>query len=431
MKTEVETLSPVKKRIRLEVPASEVDAAFKDVLRRHRRQVRLPGFRPGKAPLDLVRSYLDDELPKEAAQAILDTFIPNALEAENLRPVSGGAYLELDEGQESPPPASEGEPYAIKVTVEVLPELDVEDYEGQEVARPSVEVGAEEIQAEMERLRQTLAEIVPIEDRPSEVGDSVAVKIKGEVDGGEVVLPEDLRVFLLDASSDLPTGFREALSGRRVGDVIDFAWTHDEGEDSPLAGKTVRYTGEVLSVHQRTVPEWDDAQAAKFGDFDSVAALRSKVEESMLAAKNQEADQTVRRRILEKLVDRHKVEVPAVLVEREVERRIERIGRAMAEQGVSPEDKSLNWEEIFQEQRREAQRVVLERIILDAIIAKEKIEVEPGVIENAIARHAASAGEPVAKVRRALMKNDGIQALRNELLRAKCVDWLFEKAHIV
>jgi trigger factor len=431
MKTELTDVSAVRKRIAVEVPASEVAAVFDKLVRRARRNIKIPGFRDGKAPLELVKARIGDALEHEAAEAIVEEYGDSACRQEGLAAVY--SEVELPEGVHHLPHPHEHEDYRFALLVDVLPAIEPQDYLGQEVARPNVEVEVEEVQRELEQLRQTRGEFKDAGDRAAAAGDYVGIEIEGRDAAGEVVVPTEKRVIRLGDERNRPE-FEQNLAGRRRGDTLRFAVTFpDETPDEKLAGKSVTFTGTVERVTQVEVPEWTDELAKSFGEgIEGYADLREKIKAGLTRRKTHEADGVARDRLLEKLLDRHPFDVPEVMVEQEVRDRLERLGRRLAAQGLDPDKLEVDWKKIVEEERERARRSVRAELLLDAIADKEqdKVVVSQQDVDAVVEMMAAEAKVAPSKMRQALQKDGRMPSLARELRRQKCLDWVYAQAHI-
>lgn len=431
MKTEVSDISAVRKRIAVDVPASDVAAVFDKLVRRARRNIKVPGFRDGKAPLELVRARLGEALEHEAAEAIVEEFGAEACRQEGLSAVY--SEVELPEGVHHLPHPHEGEPFSFTLVVEVLPSIEPQDYVGQEIARPNVEVDVEEVQRELENLRQSKGEFKDAGDRSAGPGDFVGIEVEGRDATGEVAVPSEKRVIRLGDERNRPE-FEQALSGRRPGDRFSFSVEFPaETPDEKLAGRTVTFEGEVQRVTQVDVPEWTDELAKSFGDgIEGYADLREKIKSAIERRKQGEADGVARERLLEKLLDRHPFEVPEVMVEQEVRDRLERLGRRLAAQGLDPDKLEVDWKKIVEEERERARRSVRAELLLDAIADRENenVIVTDDDVETVVSMMAHEAKVPPARMRQALQKDGRMPSLARELRRQKCLDWVYSKAHI-
>lgn len=429
MKTEVTELSPTRRRLAVEVPAADVAATFQDLLREHRKRVQLPGFRPGKAPLEIVRQRLGGELGHEAAERLLEAFAREAVRREGLDPVDGGVAVELAEGHDQLAPAKESEPYAFALTVDVAPAIDPHDYVGRAIARPAVEVTEEEMEAELKAFRERQGKLIPVTDRGSLIGDYLAVEMEGAELGQTPVIERKPRVIRLGEEGNLPE-FDQKLQDLRAGD--DFAFSVSYPDDHPteqLKGKTIFYKGKVSEIRRPEIPPLDDAFAKSAG-VESVADLKENIREAIHRMKSGEADAIARQRLLEDLLSLHPFEAPESMVRQELKDRLEDLGRGLALRGIDPDKVQLDWNKVLERERGTAEGSVRARLLLDAIAKKEGMTLEPGELDREIELLARETGVPVADARARLVQAGNLAGLERDLLRRKSLDWLYSQAKI-
>ncbi|RMG46228.1 MAG: trigger factor [Acidobacteria bacterium] len=431
MKTERTDLSAVRKRLAVEVPASDVQAVFDRTLRELRREARIPGFRPGKAPLDVVRLRYGQGLPERVGERIVQKFTWEALRREGLEPIDETVHLEAGEGEGGPQPAREGEPYRFAVTFEVMPRVEPKDYVGLTVSKPAVEVTDEDVRRELEALRAARTKTVPVEGRPSRAGDLVEIDVEGAELGRAPVVPRSTRLVELGAKEN-PPEFERALSGRVAGDSFTFEVRFpDDHPDERLRGKVVYFKGSVRNVLQKEVPSLDDEFARSVGEgVETLEQLKGRIREALTRVREQEAERVARRRLLDMLLARNPFEVPGRLVERELQQRLAALGRELSARGLDPEKMDVDWDKVVEEQREEARRSVSERILLEAIARAEGIEPDPEEVRSAVAAIARETGQSPAALERKMKQDGRLAELTASLRQRRTLDWLYDKSHI-
>lgn len=430
MKIELTSQSPVKKTLAVEVPGTDVATIYGELLRSYAKSVRLPGFRPGKAPLEMVRAKLGRDLGAEAAERVVERYGREAIRREGLRPVQGGVALRLREGEKDPSPAVDGESYSFTIEVDVYPEIELGTYTGLKVSRPNVEVEVEELQRELEQLRQSLGKLVDVTDRGADSGDFVAATLTGVELGGELRLDSQRHTVHLGAEGTLPE-FGRAMAGRRVGDELAFEVTYPaEFPNEQVRGRTVTFAGAVAEVKRAEIPELSDELVQPLG-VESVAVLRERVRERILARKNHDADRTVRTRLVERLLDAHPFDAPEVLIEEELRQRLEGIGRNLAAQGIDPDKVEIDWKQVLERERDNARRQVREQILLDTVIRKEGMTLSKQEFDHAVEHLAHDSGMKLNEVRTRLRERAVAEEFATQVLRGKCLDWLVTQADIV
>jgi trigger factor len=432
MKTELSEVSPARRRLVVEIPASDVDQTYDRVLKGFRRSLKLPGFRPGKAPLDVVRSRVGSELHATVAERLIESFAARAVEQERLRPIEGSIRMQLQDDSDTPPPAAPGAPYKFVLTADVMPEFELGEYKQIKVARSTSEVQPEEIERELDALRESRARTVPVEGRASAEGDLIEVDIEGKELGGEPIAPRSTRTLQIGDERNMPE-FNRRLTGLRAGEDFAFEVQYpDDYSQESLRGKNIYFRGEVRSVLERILPDLDDDLARSFEDgIESLADLRRRVSDSIAQGHEREAERLVRRRLLDKLLESNTFEAPPTLVETEMRHRLDDLGRSLAAQGLDPEKLDIDWKQIVEKQRVEAERTVREAIILDAVAGSEGLRVEQADLDGALEEIAAGTGETKAAARKRLEKAGSIESLSSQILRRKSLDWLVANANIV
>jgi len=394
--------------------------------------VKVPGFRPGKAPMEIVRQRLAGTLGKAVTEDLLERFAQQAVEEQHLRPIDGSVTVELEAGSDEPTPAREGAPYEFTLMADVMPKIELSEYKDLKVSRPAVEIDPQEIEEELAKIRESLAKLDPVEDRASRDGDIVEAEIEGKELGGETVAAKETRMIRIGGGGN-PPQFDQGLTGLRAGEKFAFEVTFpDDFRDEGLRGRVAYFRGDVKKIYVREVRELDDETVRQFGDgIETLADFRERVKSSIEHRKEHEADSVLRRRLVDKLLDAHVFEAPQSLVEQELRRSLERVGQSLMAQGIDPEKLEVDWSKVVEEQRAGAIRNVREALMLDAIVDAEKLEATPEEIEKVIAGLAKDANEKVSTMRNKIKQDGSLEVLKTQLVRRKCLDWLVVAANIV
>lgn len=423
MKVEVEDISAVKKSMSVEVGPDEVAKEVDAVVRGYARQAKLPGFRPGKAPLSLIRKKFGDEIRSEVRDRVMSRTFRAAAAERGLRPLGDPVVDEVDET------AAEDGPFRFKTTFEVLPKIELADYRGIEVRRPPADVPDADVDKALEDLRGSRATLEAVEGRKARTGDWLVADMHGAPEGAEPFDRERMTLEL--GSTDNLPEFNDRLEGAAPGDELEFdvAYPEEYGAEE-LAGKTVRFRVKVHEVKQRRLPELDDEFAKDLGDFDDLAALRARIREDLERRKKAEAEGRVRQSLLDKLLLDNPVALPESLVDDEVRFRLEEIVRRMMMQGMDPQKTELDWKQLREQQEEGSRKAVHARLLLDAVAEREKLAVDDAEVEARIRHDAARMGETYENVRATLERQGGAQVIRNQLVREKALDLLTAVANI-
>lgn len=410
--------------VEVEVPASRVADAFRRAYRELGRSARVRGFRPGKAPASVLRRLYGPAVAEDVERELVSSTLGPALERAALEPVS-------EPSVDASPPAEEGS-FTYRARVEVKPAIEVGEVKGLPARRPSAEVRDEDVEAELEALRQRHATLVEEpEDTPAATGHHVSVDYTGRIDGEpfEGGSARDA-VFELGAGHAVP-GFEEQLIGARAGEErtvrIRFP---DDYAHAQLAGKEAVFDVRIVSVRRREVPALDDEFAKDLGEFETLDAVRAKIRESLAASRERRARAGLRRSLLDALIERTPFEVPAGLVRDRLHRRLHAAARELEERGLgrSLAERQLGqWEE---EWRPAVEREIREEWILEAVAREQGLAVDDEEFETRLARLAEEQGTDAARLRKAYREAGLLEALRARFLEDKVVEFLASVATV-
>ena len=421
MKIEITDLSPVKKSLAVEVDAEEVSKETEAVLRRYTGQVRLPGFRQGKAPVELVRKRFAKEIDDDVRERLISRLWREATSEKGLVPLGDPVLEDLKH--------EHGMPFGFKTTFEVLPKFEVKDYRGVEAQAPSSRVTDGDVDEALESIRQSHARYVVDEARLAEPGDVIVADLEEQPEGGEAKKRE--RISLEVGAPGNPEPFNAKILGARGGAALAFDVDYPaEGAPPSLAGKKVGYQILVHEVKRKEIPPLDDELAKDLGEFESLDALKTRVRSDLAERKSAIARSGVRRAVLDKVLEANPVPMPDVLVEEEIQHRLEDMVREMMFHGVDPRKAELDWKQLRDRNEEPARKIVHARLILDAIAAAEGVKVERKEVEERIRREAERISEGYEELRLRLSKGGGLQALETQLVREKSLDLITSIANI-
>jgi trigger factor len=437
MKTEFTDVSETRKHLSFEIPPDVVDAEIEKVARDYTRSARVPGFRPGKVPMSVVRQRYKDQILYDVAHDLIPRLVGDALRERGLSPV---ATPDIKDVVIEP-----GRPLTFVADFETLPPIDPGEYTGLTLRKPPavLEVGA--VDQALEHLQQQHARWQPVEDRPATTGDTVLmdltrtrrtslIEIPGEgrpARGGAEDTPEPMsNVSVEIGASANPPGFDEHLIGAAVGDTREFTIDFPaEYEIADLRGATVDYRITVKGIRRRELLPLDDEFAKEVSELDTLDALRTRVREDLQHQAEDEAQHQMRHELFEQL-SRRLPSVPDVLVDQEVDRRLEEFVRRLMEQGVDPMKANVDWADIRTRQRESAIDTVKGTLIVDEIARREGIEASDEDVEAEIEKFAERAGRTGAAVRARLEKEGALDRIRAGIRREKTVAWLLDHANV-
>lgn len=421
-----ETAATCKRELELEIPAENVQKATEKVARDLARVARIPGFRPGKAPVTLIRRRFADDIQGEVLQSLVPEFLEKALDEKKLVPIT---RPEVDQVH-----FHEGEPLKFRAVFEVLPEFELGDYKNLEVQIDAIETGEAQVDKAIEEMRERAATFVPVEGRPAKDGDFALIKLNGVAVGeGEPVQADNILCHI--AAEETLESFTENLRGASSGDTKKFRTEYPADYPDPkLAGKTYDYVVEVQGVKEKKLPDVNDEfakdAAGESAGIATLEALRAKIRENMEAHKDQEQQTQAREKILELLVKRHDFPVPEALVENQMDVRLERVVRSLAAQGVDPRAVNVDWVSMRKRQQERAVDDVKAELLLDRIATAEKIEASDEDVEKEIAALAERSGESATAIRARLTKQGALDRMKSKLRSDKTIEWLYRSARI-
>jgi trigger factor len=415
-----------KREIELEIPAENVQKATEKVARDIARIARIPGFRPGKAPITLVRRRFAEDIQGEVVQSLVPEYLEKALDEQKLIPVTRPEVNDIH--------FKEGEPLNFRAVFEVLPEFDLGDYKNLRVHVDEIQVGDEQVNKTLEEMRERLATYVPVEGRAAQDGDYVLIKLLGVPEGGGDPVQADNILCHLGGEETLES-FTENLRGANPGEKKEFNSRYpDDYPDPKLAGKTYRYSVEVQGIKEKKLPELNDEfakdAAGENSGIENLDDLRKKVRENLDAAKEQEKTSQAREKILAELVKQHDFPVPEALIEGQMDVRLERVVRSLASQGVDPRAVNVDWVSLRRKQRDNAVNDVKAELLLDRIASAEKIDASDEDVDKELATIAERSGESVTAMRARLTKQGALDRMKSKLRSDKVIDWLYRTSRI-
>jgi trigger factor len=406
---QVEELGGNRVRVTVDVSPNELEHAVEHAASDLSSSIRIPGFRKGKIPRQvLVANVGRDRLWAEAVESHIGGWFWNAAARSRLRPIATPEYdFQL--------PASESEPWTFSATVEVQPTPEIVDWTTLEVPRAEVEVPEELVQAELDALRNSIAELVPADDRPAREGDTVVVDLSGANGEGQ----SDTVVEL--GSGRLVEEIERALVGASVGDMRTIRYALAEGEEA-----TVEAT--VKHVNEKVLPEVDDELARSASEFDSLADLRADIEGRVREAVEERVDAAFRSAAVDELVRASNVQGAGPLVESRARELLNGFVRSLANRGISPEAyfqaTGQTPEALTAQVRAEAAQSVARELALEALAAKADITVSDDDVKDLIREQAEASGDDPDDVIADIWAHGHQEPLREDLRLRAALDRL-------
>lgn len=422
MKTEFIDISETEKNLVIEIPGDVVSATIERLTKDYGKAAKIPGFRPGKAPAQVVRKRYREQILHDVVHELVPRAVDEALRERGLEPVDTPNVKDVV--------VEEGRPLTFTAAFETVPPIDPGEYAAITLRKTPVEVEESAVDQALERLRERAARFEPVEDRPVAHGDTVVVDLERTGADGQTEKHENVSVEVGAPAN--PPGFDAELTGLRVGDAKRFTLTYPgDYAIKELAGASVAYAVAVRAIKRRVVPGLDDEFAKDLGDYESLEALRGRVREDLEHQSLHEKDRELRAEMLRQLASRVGFEAPASLVDREIDRRVEDFVRRLIEQQIDPMRTNINWEEFRDRQREPAAEAVRGALVLDEVARRENLTVDQAEVTREVERYAERTGRAVEAVRARLEKEGGIARLYTGLRREKAIDFLLTRVTIV
>jgi trigger factor len=428
VKTKTTELPDSRVRVEVEVPTEALERELNTAASQLGREMRVPGFRSGKVPPEVVLRQVGREaVLDEAVRRGLPGWYEEALADAGIQTV-GDPQVDLSDLPEK------GAPLAFTIEVGVVPPARLGGYKGVEVGRREPKVDEQEVQAELERLRESLASLETVEREAGE-GDFVVMDYVGSVDGTPFEGGEGRGQVVELGSGRLIPGFEEQLAGASAGEERTVELTFpDDYPAEQLAGKEASFAVEVKEVKEKRLPELDDDFAVEAGGYDSLDELRTEIESRIGQAEERAIEAEFREAAVDAVVDGAKIEVPHELVHSKAHEMWHRTARRLAAQGMNPEQylqmTGKTEEELVVESESDAETALKREAVLSAIVEAEGIEVSDEEIEQAL-RASAPPDASDKQLKRALKRarsQGADEALREDIAMRKAVDLVVENA---
>ena len=411
-----------RRELDLEIPADEVSKAMERVAKEFARLARVPGFRPGKAPIPLIKKRFAEDIKGEVLQTLVPQRVEKAVAEQKLTPVSQPQVDKVE--------YNEGQPVKFRASFEVLPEFALGNYKNLEIEMPEMQITDERVAETLAEMQQRAATFTPVEGRAVENDDFVQVKLHGTPEGGGDPLQADSVLCHVGAEETMEP-FNENLRGANAGDHKNFDVEYPaDYPDSKLSGKKFHYSVDVLGVKTKTLPEINDEFAKDVSDAASLEELKKKIRESLEHERDHRQKELQREKVLAELVKLHAFPVPDSLVEHQMDVRLERVVRSLAQQGVDPRAVNVDWVSLRRRQEERARDDVKAELVVDRIATEEQIDVTEEELQHELEHVASHGGESAEVIRARLTKQGALDRMKAKLRSDKTVDWLAQNARV-
>ena len=426
MKTNLEDISSVRKKISVEIDSHVVDSKLDETYRKLGREVKIPGFRPGKAPRQILERYIGNQVAEDVARDLIDETLPKALESIETSPI-GAPFLEKEI-------LRRGQSFKYSAVMEVRPQFELKDYLGLEVEKEELSVAEDDIQNQLEQIRQAHGTLTSLEgDRPIQKNDHVLLDYEGFEERHPLEGIKASNFLLHVGSNSFHPAFEQSLVGLKRDDE---AGIRVEFEDSyhheRLAGKRVDFKVKILDIKQMILPELNDDFAQSLdAEFKTLEELRIKVKETLISQEEKRIDRELKQKLLKKISDAVEFEIPQTLVESEINYAVETVKENLIRSGSNLVKAGLSEDKLRERFRLPSEKRVKDLLILGEIAEQNAITVDEEDLAEEFKAMAASTGQDVETLRQYYHARDIIGPLKEKLLEEKTLNYLAENAKIL
>jgi len=418
MENKVKILSECKREIELHIEADEVMKEFERIVSQFSSRAKIPGFRPGKAPRNIIKQRFYPEIKESLFNSLVPKALSDEFKAQNLNPTGMPVVNDLH--------FKEGQPLRIKAQFEVWPEFNLPEYKKIKVKNKKISVTDQEINQSLEELRARSAEYIPVEGRGVLDGDYVIAELKGKDLKTKRFLPVE-KVVILAGHPDNEEILNKKLIGLKPGEERNFVLDYDKNhQNKRLAGRKIEYNIKVISLKEKKLLELDDEFAKGLGEYENLKDLKEKIKKEIISSKEKEAKQGIAEEIIKKVSDKLRIELPETLVEQEYMAFMKRLLSSHPQKDLKKED----LEQLKVEGKRKAEQNLKNHLILKKIAEKESLDVSDEEIHEEFKAIAKANNLPLVKVIDSVNKEGKRENIKSNLLLKKTVDFLVEHAII-
>lgn len=413
-----------KKELVIEVPVDVVQRETESVTAEYRRQARIPGFRPGHAPPTVVLNRFRKNIQNDVVQSLIPKYFDEAVKGQKLSVVGRPSFDELK--------FETDQPLTCKATFEVFPEVELKEYKGLTVEEDSTAVTDTDVEQALGRLQENAATFEVVEGRGAADGDTLTVSYRGAESGQSDAKPLEAKEAMVSLGAEgTVAAFTDNLRGTQAGEVREFEVPYpDDYPQKDLAGKTYHYRVEIQSVKKKVLPALDDELAKSVSEFQSIEELRRQVREDLEKARQKQAEEAAKDKLVEELGKLHPIPVPEALVEMQLDRRLEGTLTRLMTRGIDPRSVDVDWNKVREDSRAEAEREVRGALLLERIADAEKIEVSEEEVDELIRQMAAERREPPATMKTRLTRDGMLSRIKSSRRNQKALDLVYHSANI-
>jgi len=419
MKAEVTNVSEVERRVTVELDAEQVTDSIDKAYKKLQKKARLPGFRPGKAPLSILEKHFKAQIEEEVTNELVQKSFPEVMEQQNLKPVS---MPKVENGV-----LAKGTAFSYTVAIEIKPTIDIKDYTGLKIERLQPEATDEDVNEELERSRASYADMREISGRPTQMDDHIIFDLEGFI-GEEAYMGGKKTDYFLELGKNmLLPGFDEHMIGINPGDTKEFSLeiAADYG-DTQVAGTTIAFKVDLKTIKEKVLPELTDDFAKDVGEYENLDQLKEAARASISDRKKKESENKVREQISAALIEKNSFTVPQGMIEMQAQNMLKEIQRMFQQQGMDINEMGQDQAQMLENYKEPAERQVRSALLLEAVAEKENIKAEDDDFEKQYEELAALYNEKLETIKANISKD----RLESQVMERKTIDFILSSAEI-
>lgn len=423
MQVTVEAINPVTKKVSIEIPAERVDAEIEKAYTGIQKKAKLQGFRPGKAPMQLIRRTYGDTMRDEVMRRFYEQTLFKALDEHKIEPIDSPT-IESDI-------LEQGSPFKYSALVEIMPEILLNQYTGFEVSKEKFVLNPDNIEGEIRRMQENMAQIIPLdEDAVVENGHTVSLDYTFTVEGfpEENSNAEDAELEV--GSNRMLPGFEEQLVGMKCGDQKEIRITLPEDyRNKNAAGKAGLFQVTLKEVKRKELPELDDEFARQFGDYETMDQLRSQMAEYLEKQETERIENELKERVIQTLIGKNPLDVPQSMVKRQLDHMLENLQKRLKSQHMSMDMMGLDEDGFRLRFRDSAEDKVKGGLLLMALVEKENITVSDDDLAERFEQISGGNPDMLGRIKEYYASDKGARnSLVSEIKEDKAIRFLLDNA---
>ncbi|HVP79764.1 MAG TPA: trigger factor [Thermodesulfobacteriota bacterium] len=424
MRANAEEISPIKKKISIEIPEDQVGREVDSFYKELGKTAKIKGFRPGKVPRNILQRYFKDYIKAEVVRKLIEDSYPKALTETHLEPVSPPV---VDPGE-----FTEGKSFQYSAVIEVKPEIKLEGYTGLKIEGKKEDVKDEEVEQRLKALQNLHSNLKTLlEVRPIRSGDFVILNYEASLNGKPLEGGKAIDFTVEVGSGQFIPAFEEKLIGLKPEEEreIEVTFPQDYGYQK-WAGKTISFQVKIKEIKEKILPPLDDEFAKDLGDYSSLGELKAKLKEDIEKEKKLALERQLKDRVVDRLLEAHAFEVPESLVEEQTKALVSDMKLKLAAQGVDLKNLGVTEEKLHEDYKAMAEKQVRTFLILEKIAGQEGIAVTDQEAEDRLKEMSERMHQKFEAVKQYYEKNGLLPELKAGILRDKALSFLLEKAEI-